>query len=926
MAVDIKIQMTGDETAMQSVQDLTTAELKLKNAFEAANKSKKAAREEVQKLSSELLALSKRYSANEKEIKDISDRLETVLSQHKELTAEVGRLNKKLQPTTDYFKKIRTAILQAAIVETFRRAVIQVAQTTASFQKLEATLTTALGSRSKAQEALRQIRDFAAVTPFQVDEIAQSFNKLANRIQGIKFDNNQFTALGDLSSALGKDLEQLIEAILDVNNTERWTELGIKVKTEGDKITGTFKGVTKTFDRTEEGALQMAQAFGQLEGVQGGMALQAATLGGQYSNLLDNSERLALVIGERLAGAFAEAIQLVNNLVNSVADYVEVPLSGKLQEEQSELNILVGALINTADEQGNLNLEKTSTSGLLDELNDKYPSFLTNIKSEEINVSTLRDRLKEVNDEYLRKILLQSEEERLAELAQKRVNLEKQLIDAEKGKARAETVESKTTVTFTRGDNLILGDERESALSAANSRLEVIKRNIANIDEEFAETITNQDALFERFGINRDEYYAKVEENTTKTSTNTTSQKENNDAQKEALRIAKLAIDIQRSEIAFLLEKNQLESNKSESPFVKIELLKEEARLKAELIELDRKTALLSAKSLDEKKLVNQDANQSLELLKIKTLERNQSLIDSVKGLASKRIDIEKLTNKTLSKLSKDNHDRIKKQLKDEQKAIEAKNRFELAEEERKEEQKQRIITATADLIVSLGSLLVSNQSANIDAELERLESKKNHELKMVGDSEKGKALVQSRYDAKRRVIKEKEAKADRERALFQIVIDSIVNAVKLFAQTTPPGILSAFALAQGAIQATAIKKVRIPKYYHGTESLKRGDNPIGRDTIPILAHEKERIVPSYINAELGNVKNVDLPKLVHFGRLFLAGQSDTGRMTKAMTTAIIDAIASQPKISHEWNEKGVEKWIITGQNKVKDLNDTFKL
>jgi hypothetical protein len=58
------------------------------------------------------------------------------------------------------------------------------------------------------------------------------------------------------------------------------------------------------------------------------------------------------------------------------------------------------------------------------------------------------------------------------------------------------------------------------------------------------------------------------------------------------------------------------------------------------------------------------------------------------------------------------------------------------------------------------------------------------------------------------------------------------------------------------------------PAFYDGTDFLERGNNPAGKDTIPIMAHEGERIVPSYINKHLKGIKNSDLPKLIE-GNLF---------------------------------------------------------
>ena len=278
MAVDIDIQVKGNAKALEALTKLTEEEKKLKEAFDATNKkyketeiSIKQLKEEIRKLDKqkqeafdpkEVAVLNGRIEATKNKIKEINKIGFTALQQEiKETSNEIKTVETGLGRLSKSLRSMKQAAISYGITQILKQTATEVAKSVAQFQRLEATLTTALGSRSRAREALNNIQDFASNTPFQVTEIAESFNRLANRIQGIQFDNNQFTALGDLASATGVEIDQLIEAILDVNNTERWNELGIKVRTEGNRITATFKGVTQTFDRSEQGALQMAQAL-----------------------------------------------------------------------------------------------------------------------------------------------------------------------------------------------------------------------------------------------------------------------------------------------------------------------------------------------------------------------------------------------------------------------------------------------------------------------------------------------------------------------------------------------------------------------------------------------------------------------------------------------------------------------------------------
>ncbi len=212
---------------------------------------------------------------------------------------------------------------------------------TAEFQKFEAVLTNTLGSKSNAQIALIKIQDFAAKTPFSVRELTTAYIQLANR--GIDPSTKSLTKIGDLAASLGKPLSQVNEAMLDVTNSERWTELGIKVTVNGDKITGTFRGMTVEAERSEKGALKLVEAFGAMEGVAGGMAAISETLGGKISNLGDSFDQLFKTIGESGSGIFLDIIKEIGELTDfttrllksqqKLAEESQLKRIGKEQEE-----------------------------------------------------------------------------------------------------------------------------------------------------------------------------------------------------------------------------------------------------------------------------------------------------------------------------------------------------------------------------------------------------------------------------------------------------------------------------------------------------------------------------------------------------------------------------------------------------------------
>ena len=244
--------------------------------------------------------------------------LSKLSAQLSSMESKIGKAGERSANSfTKSMNKIESALTGVFTVSLLEQVLTKAIEVTAEFEKMGAVLSTSLGSDAEAKLAMMNIVDFASKTPFQVNELTDAFVKFSGR--GIKPSMESMRAMGDLSAALGKDFSQLSEAILDVSNTQRWTDLGIKVSSSGNKIIGTYRGVTIEAERTEAGAIAMAEAFGNLEGVSGGMARVSETLAGKLSNLADNYDTLLRKLGE--SGAFSNATDLINDMLVQVTDF-----------------------------------------------------------------------------------------------------------------------------------------------------------------------------------------------------------------------------------------------------------------------------------------------------------------------------------------------------------------------------------------------------------------------------------------------------------------------------------------------------------------------------------------------------------------------------------------------------------------------------
>jgi len=208
-------------------------------------------------------------------------------------------------------KSLATKLVAGAALIAFTH---NVTDALAQTEKFEVVLTKTLGNKAIASSSLEYLSQFADKTNFTTEELTDNYIKLANR--GLRPTEKAFTAIGDVANVLGKDFSQVNEAILDISNSERWKELGIKSEVAGDKVKLTFRGITQTVDGTEKGVLDAVTAFGQMNGVLGVTEEISQTTGGKLSTLEDSISRLYKSIGEGLKPQ-------IHAIIDALAEFVQ---------------------------------------------------------------------------------------------------------------------------------------------------------------------------------------------------------------------------------------------------------------------------------------------------------------------------------------------------------------------------------------------------------------------------------------------------------------------------------------------------------------------------------------------------------------------------------------------------------------------------
>lgn len=231
----------------------------------------------------------------------------------------INEAGDRVESQADATRSALEAIGGAAVVGAIASVAGSLLTAGATYEKYNTILATTLQSQELANSELRRLSDFAAQTPFTLDELTQGFIAFANR--GLVPTNDQLRAFGDVAASQGKPISQLNDAILDISNSERWKELGIQATKAGNQVTLAFKGMSVTVPHTIEGVASAIETFGQMDGVAGQMENLSQTWSGMTSNLEDGVNQIKTAIGLEMMRALRPAFKTFLELLGALSSY-----------------------------------------------------------------------------------------------------------------------------------------------------------------------------------------------------------------------------------------------------------------------------------------------------------------------------------------------------------------------------------------------------------------------------------------------------------------------------------------------------------------------------------------------------------------------------------------------------------------------------
>jgi len=228
-----------------------------------------------------------------------------------------------------------------------------------------------------------------------------------------------------------------------------------------------------------------------------------------------------------------------------------------------------------------------------------------------------------------------------------------------------------------------------------------------------------------------------------------------------------------------------------------------------------------------------------------------QLQLAETKAAGESTVEIEKQINDLIISSNQEKNDRL------------------LESDQQAAEERQQLIQDIVDVSLSLEGELFNLQMAQSEARIQQLEAEKEAQLSAfdeqlsalealneagaysdrVYEAKKKDLLAQrvaaeKKADAEIRKLKREQAAADKAQAIFEIIINTAVAVSQLLANP----FLAAAAGIAGALQLATVIAQPLPKFFKGTKFVERGNNKAGRDTIPAMLNEGERVVTTSNN------------------------------------------------------------------------------
>lgn len=267
------------------------------------------------------------YEQLSKDVQAINNKIDSFVKNTKEGASQID----------DTFKKMGGMIAGYFTLAFAGNMVKQIAMVRGEFQQLEVAFRTMLGNKILADQMMSDVVEFAAITPFELSEVASGAKSLLAFGVAAKDILPTLKSLGDVSAGLSVPIERLILNFGQVKTQAQLTgrelrdfniagvplisELAKNLGVAEEKISEMVSAGNIGFEDVAKAFQTMTQEGGRFANL---MYEQSKTITGQVSNLKDAWNQMLNEIGKSNEGAIGGALGTAKLLIENYEKVIDV--------------------------------------------------------------------------------------------------------------------------------------------------------------------------------------------------------------------------------------------------------------------------------------------------------------------------------------------------------------------------------------------------------------------------------------------------------------------------------------------------------------------------------------------------------------------------------------------------------------------------
>ena len=258
----------------------------------------------------------------------ISGGLDRVNKKMDALKEHSDKAKKGLSGLENMSDRLKRSLMGLGLTFSMKGLVAEVANVRGQFQKLEVAFNTMLGSADKADALMAQLVRTAAITPFDLEGVAQGAKQLLAYGMEAENVNETLTRLGDIAAGLSMPLNDLVylygttmaQGRLYTQDLNQFTGRGIPMIEELAKVFGVAESKVK--ELVEAGRVGFPEVQKVIENLTGEgskfgglMEEQSKTITGQISNIEDAIASMFNGMGKQSEGVINTTLSGVTYMV-----------------------------------------------------------------------------------------------------------------------------------------------------------------------------------------------------------------------------------------------------------------------------------------------------------------------------------------------------------------------------------------------------------------------------------------------------------------------------------------------------------------------------------------------------------------------------------------------------------------------------------